>query len=64
MTELNRIMCVDDNLDILTITKFTLEAMGGFSVMTCESAQEALEKVDAFDPDLFVLDVMMPGMKI
>lgn len=58
--ELNRIMCVDDNLDILTITKFTLEAMGGFSVMTCESAQEALEKVDTFDPDLFVLDVMMP----
>ncbi len=60
MTELNRIMCVDDNLDILTITKFMLEAMGGFSVMTRESAQEALEKVDTFDPDLFVLDVMMP----
>lgn len=60
MTELNRIMCVDDNLDILTITKFTLESMGGFKVMTCESAQEALDNVDAFDPDLFVLDVMMP----
>ena len=60
MTELNGIICVDDNLDILTITKFMLEAMGGFSVMTRESAQEALEKVDTFDPDLFVLDVMMP----
>ncbi len=60
MTDLNRIMCVDDNVDILTITKFTLEAVAGFSVMTCESAKEALENVDAFDPELIVLDVMMP----
>lgn len=60
MTGLNRIMCVDNNVDILTITKFTLEAMGGFSVITCESATEALANADDFDPELFVLDVMMP----
>lgn len=60
MADLSRIMCVDDNVDILTITKFTLEAMGGFTVMTCESAREALDKADDFAPDLFVLDVMMP----
>ena len=28
--------------------------------MTCDSAQEALENVDASGPELFVLDVMMP----
>ncbi len=60
MTELHKILCVDDNVDILTITKFTLESMGGFTVMICETAKEALERADAFDPDLFVLDVMMP----
>ena len=60
MTGLNRILCVDDNVDILTITKFTLETMGGYTVMTCESAKEALENVEGFRPDLFMLDVMMP----
>ena len=60
MSGLSRIMCVDDNVDILTITKFTLESMGGFTVLTCESALEALAKADAFNPELFVLDVMMP----
>ena len=39
-----------------------LEALGGFTVLTCSSGAEALAKVDGFLPDLVLLDVMMPGM--
>lgn len=34
----------------------------GFDVVEAESGYDALEKVEAYHPDLLVLDVMMPGM--
>ena len=36
--------------------------MGGFTVELCSSGREAIQKASAFAPDLFLLDVMMPGM--
>ncbi|MBE9516821.1 MAG: response regulator, partial [Proteobacteria bacterium] len=36
--------------------------VGGFTVRICSSGKEALESVRDFDPDLVLLDVMMPGM--
>lgn len=62
MSGLSTIMCVGDNINILTITKFTLESMGGFTILTFKSSLEALANADAFDPEFFVLDVMMPGI--
>lgn len=63
MTEpLTKILHVEDEMDIQEIVKLALETIGGFTVATCSSGQEALEKAAAFNPDLFLLDVMMPGM--
>jgi two-component system, OmpR family, response regulator len=59
---LKRIMCVDDERDILDVAQLCLETVSGFEVKTCTSGQEALTKVEAFAPDLILLDVMMPGM--
>ena len=36
--------------------------VGGFDVLQCESGQQALDRAEAFAPDLILLDVMMPGM--
>ncbi len=36
--------------------------MGGLTVEACESGQRALEVVEAFAPDVILLDVMMPSM--
>ena len=59
---LSRILLVDDEQDIRTVAQISLTALGGFTVACCASGAEALEKVVEFDPDLVLLDVMMPGM--
>jgi len=60
--QLNRILIVEDEPDIQTIAKLVLESGGGFTVETCTSGSEAIEKAPAFKPDLILLDVMMPEM--
>ena len=62
MSELKKILYVEDEEDIRIVTKVSLETVGGFSVEICSSGEEALEKAGPFQPDLFLLDVMMPGM--
>jgi len=57
-----RILSVEDEPDIQAIIKMCLEAHGGFEVMSCGSGPEALSAAEKFNPDLFLLDVMMPGM--
>lgn len=59
---LRRILHVEDEADIRTIAKLTLEALGGFEVESCESGADAIRRIAAFKPDLILLDVMMPGM--
>lgn len=63
MTEvqLQRIVYVEDDPDIQFIAKMALEA-SGLTVLACSSGREALEKTEAFKPDLLLLDVMMPGL--
>jgi len=62
MQELSKILHVEDDLDIQAIAQIALETIGGFEVRQCSSGQEALEAAPDFKPDLFLLDVMMPGM--
>src|SRR5512135_223483 len=62
MTELKRILYVEDEPDIQAVARLALEMVGGFTVEVCSSGQEALDKVAAFAPQLVLLDVMMPGM--
>jgi two-component system, OmpR family, response regulator len=59
---LNRIMLVEDDPDIQTVTSLALGSFGGFDVRICGSAQEAVDSAAQFRPDLILLDVMMPGM--
>jgi len=60
--ELKRILYVEDEPDIQAVAKIALESVGGFTVEICSSGFEALEKGSDFNPDLLLLDVMMPGM--
>jgi CheY-like chemotaxis protein len=59
---LNKILLVEDDPDIQTVTSLALSGFGGFDVRICSSAREAVDSVEQFRPDLILLDVMMPGM--
>lgn len=62
LRKLTRILYTEDDPDIATVASMALEMVGGFVVEICSSGQEALERAEAFAPDLFLLDMMMPGM--
>lgn len=62
MSELKRILHVEDDPSIQAITKLALEAIGGYQVLSCSSGNEAIEQVIDFAPNFILLDVMMPGM--
>jgi CheY-like chemotaxis protein len=55
-------MYVEDDPDIRAIAEIALEDVGGFTARLCESGAQALDAAPAFDPELVLLDVMMPGM--
>ena len=59
---LKRILLVEDDPDIQTITSLALGTFGGYEVLVCGSAAEAMDRAAAFAPDLILLDVMMPGV--
>ncbi len=62
MSSLQRILYVDDEPDIQAIVKTALEALGGFTVHTCDCGADAVTEVPVFKPDMILLDMMMPGM--
>jgi CheY-like chemotaxis protein len=62
MTELRRVMCVEDDPDIRMILDFSLATVGGYTVRCCPGGRAALQEAPAFQPDLVLLDVMMPDM--
>lgn len=62
MDKFERVMCVEDDADIRTILDFSLGGMGGLTLCLCEGGLQALERVEAFRPQLVLLDVMMPEM--
>lgn len=59
---LSKILYIEDDPDIQTVAKMSLEAVGGFTVAVASSGREALDVAPQFKPDMILLDVMMPGM--
>ncbi len=59
---LRKILHVDDNPDILTVSKLALERVGGYEVCVASSGKEAIGVAAQFLPDLILLDVLMPEM--
>ncbi len=56
-----KILVVDDQKHIVRLVQITLEK-AGYDVVTAYDGVEALEKVEQENPDMIVLDVMMPRM--
>lgn len=59
---LERILLIEDDPDIRTVTMFALEAVDGVTVKPCGSGSEAIREAPLFAPQMVLLDVMMPEM--
>ena len=64
--EINRetfkILIVDDNETDLELLEDVLMRMGFENIVTAKSGSEAIELTEEHSPDLFLIDIMMPGM--
>lgn len=60
--KLSKILYVEDDPDIQTVAKMAMEMVGGFTLEVCDDGYQALKKAEAFEPDLLLLDMMMPGL--
>ncbi len=56
------ILIIDDEYDIRAVAEVALKAVGGWRVSTAASGSEGLTKAIAEQPDVILLDVMMPDM--
>jgi CheY-like chemotaxis protein len=57
-----RILIIDDEFDIRAVAQLTLKAVGGWDVSIAASGAEGLVKAADEQPDVILLDVMMPDM--
>ena len=57
-----RVLVIDDEEDIRTVTALSLQSMAGWEVTAASSGEEGVARAESFQPDAILLDVMMPGM--
>lgn len=58
-SNLGKILVVDDEQDIVEFIDYNLQK-AGYDTLTANNGDEAIRKASLFNPDLILLDVMMP----
>jgi DNA-binding response OmpR family regulator len=61
MSEKKRILVIEDEEAMVDLVKMRLEA-NGYEVITAYDGQEGLDKARKLEPDLIILDLMLPKM--
>jgi DNA-binding response OmpR family regulator len=56
-----KILVVDDDADLIQLISFNLK-QAGYSIGTASNGVDAIKKAHSLNPDLIVLDVMMPEL--
>ncbi len=56
---MSKILIVDDELDVLMLAQEMLEAEG-FTVLSTQDGEQTYELISSFQPDLMLLDVVLP----
>ena len=58
--EMKKILIVDDQAEVRRLVEMTLK-VGDYQVLQAKSGEEAIEIGKAENPDLIIMDIMMPG---
>lgn len=56
-----RVLIVEDEADLAWVERFNLETEG-YEVQVATEGRTAIEALDEFEPDVLVLDLMLPHM--
>ncbi len=55
-----RILIIDDDFEIAEPVKFAMQGLG-FEVAHMPNGTQGIAKLETYEPDLIILDMMMPG---
>lgn len=58
-----KILIVDDEVELLNLLKMVLEKEGFENIYTAQNGKDAIELFESINPDLAILDVMLPDME-
>ncbi len=61
MSEMNKLLLIDDEPDILRVLSMSLRA-DGYEVFTAENGAAGLDIFEKENPDIVITDIKMPGM--
>jgi two-component system phosphate regulon response regulator PhoB len=59
---MTKVLIVDDQKDIRSLIRMTLEFEDGLDVQEAENGAQALDTIRVWNPDIVLLDVMIPGL--
>lgn len=57
----SKVLIVDDEVNIVISLEFVME-QAGYEVAVARTGEDALERLASFNPDVVLLDVMLPGI--
>jgi len=57
----DKVLIVDDEANIVISLEFLMK-QAGYAVAVARTGEEAMEQVDRFEPNLVLLDVMLPSL--
>lgn len=58
-----KVLIIEDDRDLNNLLKFTLESTRDFEVTSLFDGQDALKQIERVEPNLIILDVMLPHME-
>lgn len=61
MTDSIKILCVEDSINVQQMLSFIL-TKAGYTPYIANNGQEAIEKTKTLQPDLILMDIMMPDL--
>jgi CheY-like chemotaxis protein len=63
LTPPHRVLLIDDDVGLTRLLRLGLEETGRFEVQAANSGGEGLAVLRSFEPDVVILDMIMPDMR-
>ena len=57
-----KVLIIDDEDDIRSVAALSLNILGGVEVVEADTGKDGISKAASEQPDVILLDMMMPGM--